>query len=134
MSAPAEHMRLEVFTPTALLVDDAAVKVIAEGPEGYFAVLPRHIDLAAALTPGLLVYVTAAGEERLLGIDEGVLVKRGAEVRVSVLDAFESDDLASLRKQVARRFLSLDEHERSARTALARLEAGAIRHVLEIER
>jgi F-type H+-transporting ATPase subunit epsilon len=117
MSAPSEHMRLEVFTPTALLVDDAAVKVIAEGPEGY-----------------LLVYVTAAGEERLLGIDEGVLVKRGAEVRVSVLDAFESDDLASLRKQVARRFLSLDEHERSARTALARLEAGAIRHVLEIER
>jgi F-type H+-transporting ATPase subunit epsilon len=109
MSAPSEHMRLEVFTPTALLVDDAAVKVIAEGPEGY-------------------------GEERLLGIDEGVLVKRGAEVRVSVLDAFESDDLASLRKQVARRFLSLDEHERSARTALARLEAGAIRHVLEIER
>ena len=72
MSAPSEHMRLEVFTPTALLVDDAAVKVIAEGPEGYFAVLPRHIDLAAALTPGLLVYVTAAGEERLLGIDEGV--------------------------------------------------------------
>ncbi|MFZ8987588.1 MAG: hypothetical protein ACO21O_12240 [Steroidobacteraceae bacterium] len=38
-------MRLEVCTPTALLVDEAAVKVIAEGPEGYFAVLPRHIVL-----------------------------------------------------------------------------------------
>jgi F-type H+-transporting ATPase subunit epsilon len=82
----------------------------------------------------LFVYVTAAGEERFLGIDEGVLIKRGADVRVSVLDAFESADLSSLRAQVAQRFLSLDEHERAARTALARLEAGAIRRVLEIER
>ena len=78
--------------------------------------------------------MTAEGEERFLGIDEGVLVKRGAEVRVSVLDAFESDDLASLRAQVWRQFLNLDDHERAARTALARLEAGAIRRVLEIER
>lgn len=134
MSRPPEHMRLEVFTPTALLVDVAAAKVVAEGAEGFFALLPRHIDLAAALPPGLFVYVTAEGEERFLGIDEGVLIKRGADVRVSVLDAFESADLSSLRAQVARRFLSLNEHERAARTALARLEAGAIRRVLEIER
>ena len=133
MSTLAGHMRLEVLTPTARLVEAVAVKVVAEGTEGYFALLPRHIDLATALTPGLLVYVTDAGEERFLGVDEGVLVKRGAEVRISVLDAFESDDLASLREQVARRFLSLDETERKARTALARLEAGAIRRVLEIE-
>lgn len=134
MNAPSEPMRLEVFTPTALLVDAAVVKVVAEGPEGYFALLPRHIDVAAALPPGLFTYVTAAGEERFLGIDEGVLVKRGREVRVSVIDAFESADLTSLRAQVASRFLSLDDHERAARTALARLEAGAIRRVLEIER
>ena len=127
-------MRLEIFVPTARLVDVATIKVVAEGPDGFFALLPRHIDMAAALTPGLFVYVTAEGEERFLGIDEGVLVKRGAEVRVSVLDAFESDDLASLRAQVWRQFLNLDDHERAARTALARLEAGAIRRVLEIER
>jgi F-type H+-transporting ATPase subunit epsilon len=128
------HMRLEIYVPTARLVDVATIKVVAEGPDGFFALLPRHIDMAAALTPGLFVYVTAEGEERFLGIDEGVLVKRGAEVRVSVLDAFESDDLASLRAQVWRQFLNLDDHERAARTALARLEAGAIRRVLEIER
>jgi F-type H+-transporting ATPase subunit epsilon len=134
MSEPVEHMHLEVFTPTALVVDIAAAKVVAEGAEGFFALLPRHIDVAAALPPGLLVYVTAAGKERYLGVDEGVLIKRGADVRVSVLDAFESDDLASLRAEVADRFQRLDEHQRAARTALARLEAGAIRHVLEIAR
>lgn len=134
MSATPDHMRLEVFIPTARLVNAAATKVVAEGPEGFFGLLPRHLDIAAALVPGLLVYVTAAGEERFLGIDEGLLVKCGVNVHVSVLAAFESDDLASLRAEIADRFLDLDDHERRARTALARLETAAIRHMLEFER
>ncbi|MGB8621912.1 MAG: F0F1 ATP synthase subunit epsilon [Paracoccaceae bacterium] len=134
MSAAPVHMRLEVFTPTGQLVESDAVKVLAEGSEGLFALLPRHIDLAAALPPGLFTYVTPDGHEHFLGIDEGVLVKCGDAVRVSTLDAFESDDLAALRERVADRFLSLDEEERQARGALARLEAGVMRHVLEIER
>lgn len=134
MTATPEHMRLEVFVPTARLVSAAAAKVVAEGPEGLFGLLPRHLDIAAALVPGLLVYVTAAGEERFLGIDEGVLVKCGFNVRVSVLAAFASDDLASLRAEIAERFLDLDDQERKARTALARLESGAVRHMLEFGR
>ena len=134
MSAAPGQMRLEVLTPTALVVDEPIVKLVADGPDGLFALLPRHIDMAAALVPGLLAFVTVGGEERFLGIDEGVLVKRGAAVRISVLDAIASADLASLRAEVARRFLGLDEQERAARTALARLEAGAIRHLLEIGR
>ena len=128
------RMRLEVFVPTARLVDADVVKLVAEGPEGSFGLLPRHLDIAAALAPGLLVYVAAEGEERFLGVDEGVLVKRGSNVHVSVLAAFESDDLASLRDRIAERFLDLDDHERAARTALARLESGAVRHMLAFER
>lgn len=134
MTPPPKHMHLEVFVPTARLVNAAAAKILAEGPEGHFGLLPRHLDIAAALVPGLLVYVTAAGEERFLGIDEGVLVKCGVNVHVSVLAAVESDDLTSLRAEIADRFVDLDDHERKARTALARLETGAIRHMLEFER
>lgn len=134
MTGPLEHMRLEIFVPTARLVNAAASKVVAEGPEGHFGLLPRHLDVAAALVPGLLVYVTAEGEERFVGIDEGVLVKCGVNVHVSVFAAFESDNLTSLRAEIADRFLDLDDHERKARTALARLESGAIRKMLEFER
>lgn len=130
----SEAMRLSVFVPGDLLLRAATAKVEAEGPEGFFILLPRHVDLAATLVPGLLRYVTPEGEERFLGIDEGVLVKCGAEVRVSVMGAVESDDLDALRAQVATQFLTLDDHERGARSALARLEAGAIRGVMEIER
>jgi F-type H+-transporting ATPase subunit epsilon len=127
-------MRLEVFTPTARLVSAEVSKILAEGTEGSFALLPRHVDVVAALVPGLLSYVDAAGHEAFLGVDEGVLVKCGAEVSVCVLGGFHSKELSQLRAEVQRRFLTLDEHERGARTALARLEAGAIRGVMEIER
>lgn len=134
MTDAVTPMRLEVFTPTAMVVSADVSKVVAEGTEGSFALLPRHIDIVSALVPGLLSYVTSAGKEHFLGIDEGVLVKREHEVSISVLGAVAGTELAKLRAEVQRQFLSLDDHERSARTALARLEAGAIRRVLEIER
>ncbi|MFC2968257.1 F0F1 ATP synthase subunit epsilon [Acidimangrovimonas pyrenivorans] len=126
-------LRLEVFTPGARIVEAEARKVVAEGAQGVFALLPRHIDMVTALRPGLLSYLAEDGTEHFLGIDEGILVKCGDAVQVSVLGAVASDDLETLRAEVTRRFLSLDDSERAARTALARLEAGAIRGVMEIE-
>lgn len=128
-------MRLKVSLPTEVLVDREVRKVVAEGPEGQFCLLPRHADYAALVTPGVLLYVPAGEREgeRYLGVDEGVLVKRGAEVLVSLRDAAAGDDLAQLRRIVDHRFRQLDEHERQARSALARLEAGVMRRFTELE-
>ena len=134
MTTPADRIELEVYVPAARLVKTDVRKISAEGAHGAFTLLPRHIDMVTTLAPGLLFYVDDAGGERVIGIDEGTLVKCGATVRVAVLDAVEGDDLATLRDQVARRFLALDDSERAARTALARLEAGAIRGMMEFER
>jgi len=134
MTTPADRMDLEVYVPAARLVKTDVRKISAEGAQGAFTLLPRHIDMVTTLPPGLLFYVDDAGAERVLGIDEGTLVKCGASVRVAVLGAVEGDDLATLREQVARNFLALDDSERAARTALARLEAGAIRGMMEFER
>ncbi len=134
MSTAPDRMELELYVPAAGLVKAAIRKLSAEGAQGAFTLLPRHIDMVTTLAPGLLSYVDDAGQERVLGIDEGTLVKCGATVRVAVLDAIEGDDLATLRDAVARRFLALDDSERAARTALARLEAGAIRGMMEFER
>lgn len=127
-------MRLVVHVPGALLLDRAVTRVEAEGPDGFFTMLPNHIDMVSALRPGLLRYVTPDGAEHFLGVDEGVLVKCGAEVRAALRGAVQGDDLASLRGAVARQFIALDEHEQGARSALARLETGAIRALMETER
>lgn len=126
-------MRIKVFLPTEILLDEAAVKVVARASNGAFAVLPRHVDFVAALVPSVLVYVEPNRGERLLGIDEGILVKRGTDVLVSTRKAVRGDDLASLRGVLKQDIIELDERERAARGALARLEAGVIRRFIELQ-
>ncbi len=126
-------MQLKLQTPTQVLLDVPAVKVVAEAQNGLFCLLPRHVDFVAALVPGILYYTTAAGEERLVAVDEGALVKCGAEVLVSTTNAVLGTDLTALQAMVAETFLELDDDERRARSALARLESGALRRLLELE-
>lgn len=125
-------MRLEVMVPSRVVVRDDAASVVAEGAEGSFGLLPRHVDYVSALVPGILTYRREEdGAERILALDHGTLVKAGSEVLVSVRDAVEGDDLESLRETVERRFRTLDRREREARSALATLEARFIRRFLE---
>jgi len=133
MSAPAT-MRLRVLCPTELVVDERAVKIVAEAANGWFCMLPRHVDFVAALVPGILLYSPLDAVERYLALDEGTLVKRGRDVLVSVTSAVSSDDLGALHRAVEEQFRELDDEARAARSALARLEAGALRRFLEFER
>lgn len=126
-------MRLTLLLPTEVLIDEAVAKVIAEADNGFFCLLPRHVDFVAALVPGILYYTTPEGRERYAAIDEGTLVKCGDQVRVSVLNAATGTDLERLQSLVEESFRRRDEEERRARTALARLEAGAMRRFLELE-
>ena len=125
-------MNLKVALPAAVLVDEPVRKIVVEAENGSFGILPRHIDFLAALVPGVLTYHDAEGRERFLGIDEATLVKCGDEVMISARNAVEGDDLQSLRRQVEAVFILLDERERSARSALARLEAGIARRFVEL--
>lgn len=126
-------MRLQVLLPTEILVDEHTGKIIAEADNGAFCLLPRHIDFVAALVPGVMSFVDQMNEERFVALDEGILVKCGREVLVSTKNAVRGSDLEQLERLVVERFMELDEHERKARTALARLEAGALRSFREMQ-
>ena len=126
-------MRLQVLLPTEVLVDEETKKVIAEAENGTFCLLPRHIDFVAALVPGLLCFCDLEGKESYAAIDEGILVKCGRDVSISTLNGVRGTDLTELEALIEERFLELDEHERKARTALARLEAGTLRGFLELQ-
>lgn len=125
-------MRLRVLLPTHVLLDRTVRKVSAEAPNGSFTLLPRHIDFATILVPGLLAFVSEEGEETFLAVDQGTLVKRGADVLASVHSAFECADLSALREVVAREFEDQDELERKARSALVRLETDIMRRFMEL--
>jgi F-type H+-transporting ATPase subunit epsilon len=126
-------MRLEVRVPESILVDRDVTAVVAEAADGLFGILPRHIDFVAALVPGLLSFRGEDDREEYLGVDEGILVKRAETVLVSVRGAVRGPDLGSLREAVEERFRTLDDQDRRARTALAKMEAEFVRRFLEWE-
>ena len=94
-------MHLKVIVPTEMLIDTEVTKVIAEAENGAFCLLPRHIDFVTALAPGLLSFGLSTGHEEFLAVDEGTLVKCGAEERVSTRQAVRAPDLGQLRQMVA---------------------------------
>ncbi|MGM0556735.1 MAG: F0F1 ATP synthase subunit epsilon [Myxococcota bacterium] len=127
-------MNLRVLLPQKVFVDVEVDKVIAESPNGSFCLLERHVDFTSALAPGLLSYVrTEDGDEVFVAVDEGVLVKAGRQVRVSVRRATQSDDLQKLEDTVDQVFRQHTDRERRARSALARLEANFVRRFLELK-
>jgi F-type H+-transporting ATPase subunit epsilon len=126
-------MNLRLFLPTGILIDEPVTKVIAEAENGYFCLLPRHVDFVAALTPGLLAFIDRDGREEFIAVDEGILVKNEDDVLVSVKDAVRGPELGVLKEAIQQRFRNLDEGERRARGALARLEADFIRRFIELE-
>ena len=125
-------MHLTILLPDQLFLDEEVSKVIAEAQDGSFCLLPRHIDFAASLVPGILSFHTPQGEQ-FVAVDEGVLVKQGQEVRVSTRNAIRSDDLQGLKQAVRESLRRLDERERQARAALARLEADIVRGFAELQ-
>jgi len=125
-------MRLKILIPTRIVVDETVSKVVAEGEHGSFCLLAQHVDFLAALVPGLLSYEDGNGTERFAAVDEGILVKRGAEVLVSTGQAVAGADLGELERTVRREFTTLDESERAAHSAAAKLEAGFLRSYLRL--
>ncbi len=125
-------MLLKVLMPTQVVLERQVVKVIAEGADGVFCLLPRHVDCVSALTPGILTFVDDQDDEQYVAVDQGILVKCGSEVLVSTYSAIHSEDLDELKEAVDRQFLELEEQERKTRTAVARLEADLVRRFYEM--
>ena len=125
-------MILKVLLPNKVLVEEEAVKVVGEAVDGSFCVLPRHVNFVSALTPGILSYLPSGGEEIFMAVDEGVFIKIDDRAIVSVKNAIIGEDLDRLKETVRMRFKKIDEREKMARSALARLEAGAIRRFMEL--
>jgi F-type H+-transporting ATPase subunit epsilon len=125
-------MTLKVLLPFQVFAEKTGVtRIVAETREGSFGILPRRLDCVAALAPGILIYENEIEGEVYLAVDEGVLIKTGLDVLVSVRNAIAGTDLAKLRDSVEREFLNLDEREQSVRSALAKMESGFIRRLAE---
>jgi F-type H+-transporting ATPase subunit epsilon len=121
-------MNLKVLLPFQVYADKTGVsRIVAETRSGSLGLLPHRLDCAAALKPGILIYETESDGEVFMAVDEGVLIKIGSDVLVSVRRAIAGTDLGQLHAAVEKEFLILDEREKNVRSVTAKLETGLLR-------
>lgn len=128
----AAVMHLILMQPTEILVDQPIAKLTAEGHNGEFCLLPQHVDLVSALVPGILAFELDNGDEKLWAVDEGILVKQGASVRVAVRHGVPGDALETLQRAVQQQFRQLEVREEQARSRLAKLESSFLREFTDL--
>ena len=125
-------MNLKILLPFQVFTEKKGVKrIVAESAGGSFGILPQRLDCTTALVPGILLYETEEDGEVYVAIDEGVLVKAGSEVNISVRNAVAGSELGALHKAVEQDFLKIGEQEKKVRSVLAKLETGFIRKLEE---
>jgi F-type H+-transporting ATPase subunit epsilon len=127
-------IHLKVLLPFCVFAEKTDVSsLVAETRDGSFGLLPHRLDCVAALAPGILTYTTETGGPTYLAIDEGVLVKTGLDVLVSVRRAMAGKDLGQLRDSLEKEFLTLNDQEQRSRAAMAKLETGVLRRLASLQ-
>lgn len=120
-------MNLKILLPYKIFANIKEVSsVVIETSAGSYGLLPQRLDCVAALVPGILTYKINNEKEIYIAVDEGVLVKAGAEVLVSVRNAFGGVDLGELNELIKKDFSNQDEIEREVKTVIAKLERGFV--------
>jgi len=120
-------MNLKILLPAEVLLEEEVEKVTAEAENGFFTILPRHVDFVSALVPSIFTYVTSGGSEHYLALDEGILVKQGDQLYVSAARAVAGESLEVLQETVESELKVLGESEKKSRAVMSRLEADTLR-------
>lgn len=114
-------MTLKILLPFRVFAEIKNVsRIVMETSEGSYGILPQRLDCVAALVPGILTY--ESDRVHYIAVDEGIMIKSGSEVLVSVRKAIGGADLGKLHDSVDKEFKQLDELEKNTRTVMAKLE------------
>lgn len=120
-------MNLKILLPHKVFAEvDNVSNIQVETSEGLFGLLPNRLDCMAIIVQGIFTYEAKAGGKKYLALDEGILVKAGPMVLVSVRNAIGRGDLGQLRESVEKEFRNLDEKEKNIRQVMLKLETGFI--------
>ena len=123
-----KSMRLKILLPYKVFADIKKVKkIVVETSAGSYGILPRRLDCTAALITGILLYETEGEGEKYIAVKEGILIKAGDEVMVSVRNAVGNAPLGQLQALIEKEMIELDELEINARSVMAKLETGFLR-------
>lgn len=124
-------MKLKILTPSAVFLDTEVQKVDFEALDGFFTLLPKHIDFVNALKPTILEY-QENNQKHYVACQKGVIIKQGDEVLISTLLAVQNNDLNQLKKEIKNNFQQMEEERKETLVSLSRLEIGLTRGLMQL--
>jgi len=134
-----DSLRVQFFTPDALLFAVDASEVVAPGSMGEFGVLPNHINFASTLEAGRVLVRTQAGEKIVAAVrggylevtDDSVTVLADGAQMAAAIDAEQARrDLVAAERSLA----EAQPGEQSYHEALIRLAEAKARMAAVSER
>lgn len=116
-------MDLKILLPYKVFAEIKNVSnIVAETSEGSFGFLPNRLDCVAVLVPGIFAYQT--DKMHYIAVNEGLLVKIGSQVLVSVRNAVGGVELGKLADTIKNEFKNTDENDEKIQQMASKLESG----------
>lgn len=126
-------MNLKIYTPTGIALETTSTQIDFESVDGFFTLLPRHMDIVSALRPSVLSY-RENNQKHYVACNKGVLVKKGDDVSVSTHLAIGSDDLELLQHKISVDFKQMEEERKEINLTMAKLELGLTKGFISLNR
>ena len=126
------ELTLKIATPTGIALETTTGQVDFEAIDGFFTLLPRHVDMVSALKSGILSY-KVGDKKSYVACHKGVLVKKGDEVSISTKLAILGADLKELQHKIAIDFKEMEQERKEVNLAMAKLELGLAKGILSLK-
>ena len=125
-------LKLRVFTPIGIALETRAHQIDFEAIDGFYTLLPRHMDMVSALKASILTY-TVDGKQAYIACNKGVLVKKNDVVSVSTPLAVLGTDLKELEQKIATDFKAIEQERKEVNLTMAKLELGLAKGILSLK-
>lgn len=127
-------MQLKVLLPFKIFTEkDSVTNIIVKTNQGFLGLLPNRLDCVAVLTPGILSWQNGLGGETVIAVDDGILVKVGTEVLISVRNAIGGKDIKALHEAVTQEFIKESEDDKALKLIMSKLESGFVHRFAELQ-
>lgn len=130
-----QYMNLKILLPYKVFLNENKVnKVIIETAKGSYGILPKRLDFVAALVPGIFTYETLNNTVQYLAVDEGILVKTGSTIIVSVQNSFGGTDLGKMHELVIKEYQEMRSSEKKFRQTMAKIESNFLLRLKQFQK
>jgi F-type H+-transporting ATPase subunit epsilon len=88
-------LNLRIYTPQKLFLEETITRLKVQEKDCNYTIFPRHIDYLSCFNRSTIVFRKLSGEEGYVWLNQGVLVKCGREVQISVFSAIDGGSSAA---------------------------------------